>query len=124
MGTPRHEHLQCWKLAEALKAKVFALTARPLVNANPSYCDQIENTARLGVNHIVEGCKYPGAEDCARYLEMARGSLVETTTQLLDARRLGYIDNDELRVLTGLADRATAATTRQLTRVRRTGKPR
>ena len=122
MATPRHEDLQCWKLAESLKAKVFALTARPLVHANRTFCDQIEGTARLGASHIVEGCKYPQPEDCARYLEMARGSLVETTTHILDARTLGYIDTDELGTLTGLADRATVATTRQLTRLRQTGK--
>jgi four helix bundle protein len=111
MGAQRHQDLQCWRLANALQTEVYALTARAPAADNQPFCEQIQATARLATHHIANGFACDQIEAFARYLEMARGAIIETTTHVLDARTLGYIDNDELRRLTELSESATTATT-------------
>ena len=59
-------------------------------------CDQLRRAAISVPSNIAEGLGRMAIKERLRFLEIAYGSLTETTCQLDIARSLGYINDDEL----------------------------
>ena len=105
-----YKDLVCWQLANEVKKKVYAITARKHIARDFEFCQQIRESARSAPSNIAEGFGRYRPADFARFSEYARGSLAETQNHLNDALDLGYIDADECSSVCRLAMRAEKAT--------------
>jgi len=112
MTVERYEDLDCWKLSNELKQRVYAFIARSPAAKDFEFCAQIRRSSRGAPRTIAEGFGRFRPTDFARYLEFARASLMETQNHLGDALDCGYITPEEHAALFKLADRAIGAITR------------
>jgi four helix bundle protein len=110
----RYQELVCWQLANELKREVYAFTAIEPALKDFKYCTQIRDAARSTTSNMAEGFGRFRPADFARFLEIARASLLETDNLLCDGRQLGYLSETSLLQLRSLADRATGASTNLL----------
>ena len=109
MGTiSNYEDLVCWRLAVQLRDELIAITDRPRVRENRSFCDQVGPSTRSAPCNIAEGFDRSNRE-FLRYVLIALGSLRETDTHLGEALARKYVTPEEhanLRILTKRAIRA------------------
>src|SRR3954447_24970352 len=73
-----YEELECWQLATALKREVYVITDREIVAKDFKFRQQIRDSARSGPSNIAEGFGRFRPAEFARFLEIARASLMET----------------------------------------------
>jgi four helix bundle protein len=90
---------------------VYAVLERASVKHDVKFCDQMRDSARGGPRAIAEGFGRFRPADFARYLDYARGSLIETQNHLDDALDCRYLEPEEHASLYRLADRTIGATT-------------
>jgi len=105
-----YRELECWQLSNELKRRVYAFLARTPAKNDFDFCKQIRGSARGAPRTIAEGFGRFRPKDFARYLEFARGSLMETQNHLDDALDSDYISRQEHREMFLLAKRAIGAT--------------
>ena len=112
MAGARHfEELDCWRLASQLKTTLLSICRRPAVSTDFEFVGQVRSAARSAPNNIAEGFRRRTHGDFARFLDIARGSLMESQNLLRDALESGYISQAEFDSLRSLASRALGATT-------------
>jgi four helix bundle protein len=70
---------------------VYAVLERASVKHDVKFCDQMRDSARGGPRAIAEGFGRFRPADFARYLDYARGSLIETQNHLDDALDCRYL---------------------------------
>ena len=92
MGARDFQDLLAWQLSYELKCEVVAFTATGLASKDFKYRDQIRTSSASAPSNISEGFGRFRAGDFARFLEFARGSLMETQNHLIDGRDRGYLD--------------------------------
>ena len=113
MSGRNYQDLHAWQEAMDLVEAVYLLTRSFPREELFVLSAQIRRAAVSIPSNIAEGQGRRGANDFARYLTIAHGSLREVETQILIAKRLQYIDeprtNDALnqaakvgRLITGL----------------------
>lgn len=117
------EELECWQLARELKLRIDEFTDRPSVRRDWDYVRQIRDAARSAPRLIAEGFGRRTHADFARFLDMARGSLMECRNHIIDGRDSGYLQDDEATQLTVLAKRASGAAAALQRYLRRTPDP-
>ena len=110
-GVRRYQDFDCWKLSNELKRRVYDFTAKSPASLDFKFCDQIRDSARSAPRNIAEGFGRFRNGEFARYLEYARGSLMETHNHLSDGLDLKYLTSAQCRELQKLANRAIGATT-------------
>jgi four helix bundle protein len=103
-----HEDLVCWQLSVQLRDELIPVTDRPRVRRNCKFCDQIGKSTRSAPANISEGFDRSNRE-FLRYLNIALGSLRETSTHLGEALVRQYISPDEHAHFGTLAKRAIRA---------------
>jgi four helix bundle protein len=108
------EQLVAWKLAYELKCEVFAFTGTGPASRDFKFLDQIRDASASAPRNIAEGFGRFRPAEFARFLEYARGSLMETRNHLIDGRDRGYLDAALHSRLTNLELAARRATTRLL----------
>ena len=108
----RYEDLVCWQLANEVKKKVYAITARPDLRKDFEFCKQIRESARSAPSNVAEGFGRYRPAEFTRFLEIARASLTETHNHTNDAADLRYIDAEECAALCLLIARAGKAAVR------------
>jgi four helix bundle protein len=101
----------CWQLSYELKCEVFAFTATDPASRDFKYRDQIRDSSAAAPRDISEGLGRFRPREFARFLEFARGSLMETRTSLVDGRHRGYLTQALYSRLSNLARAALKATT-------------
>jgi four helix bundle protein len=114
VGVRRFQDLVAWRLSHALKCEVLAFTATGPASRDFKFCDQIRDASASAPRNIAEGFGRFRPADFVRYLDYARGSLMETENHLIDAKDRGYLDEDLSSRLISLTRCALKATTNLL----------
>ena len=108
MGARTHRDLDAWRLADQIRQKVLAVTASEPASKDFRYCNQIRDSASSVPANVAEGFARRSPRDFARFLSIAKGSLLETQDRILDGAERLYIgekDAIELMQLTARCDR-------------------
>jgi four helix bundle protein len=111
MAVRNFKDLVCWQLSDELKCEVVAFTAIGAAARDFKYRDQIRDSASAVPRDIAEGFGRFRPREFARFLEFARGSLMETQSSLIDGRSRGYLSDALYSRLNNLARAALKATT-------------
>ena len=107
-----HERLQAWKLCHELALAVYRCSERWPIQERYGLTSQIRRSAASAPTNIAEGAGKRGPREFRRYLDIALGSLSETSYLLTLVRDLGIVDQAEWVALEGLRRRAGGLTWR------------
>ena len=116
-GAKDFRELACWQLANEFKLRIYRVVERPAVRRDFRFADQIRDAAASAPRNIAEGFGRRTHPDFAHYLDIARGSLMESQNHLFDAVDRGHItaaERDDMIRLARRAGRAIAALQRYL----------
>jgi four helix bundle protein len=108
-GARHFTELDCWKLADELKVAPYRFSNRRAVQRDLSYREQLREAAASAPRNIAEGFGRRTNVDFARFLDIARGSLMECQNHLKDGVDRGHLDSTESAALISLAKRASGA---------------
>ncbi len=114
MSISRYEDLVVWQLANEFKVAVYALIDHSAASDDRSFCDQLRKAASSAPANIAEGFAAYLHPEFARYLRIARRSLLEAHSHVRDGVDRRYWSSDDAGIALMLADRAIGATTRLL----------
>src|SRR3954453_14399544 len=101
-----HERFEAWKLCHELVLAVYKCTTAWPIHERYGLTSQIRRAAVSGAANIAEGAPKRGSREFRRYLDIALGSLAETSYLLMLARDLGLLSPREWETLDGLRKRA------------------
>ncbi|RMG21187.1 MAG: four helix bundle protein [Methanobacteriota archaeon] len=88
------EDLQVWKKASSLVVKLYKL----LQDKKDYFLkDQILRSAISIPSNIAEGSERGSDQEFKRFLNIAKGSAAELRTQLYIARKIGYVNDRQLK---------------------------
>ena len=99
MGVQSHRDLRAWKLAHGVRADILALTHRPDVKKDVSFCDQAQRAATSACRNIAEGFGRYQHTEFGRFVVIARGSLYELLDTLDEALLKHYLTRDQYEAL-------------------------
>ena len=88
---PSFKNLEVWKKAMDLVEHVYKVTAPYPMDERFGLVTETRKTARSVVANIAEGKMRMSSKDFRKFVFIALGSLCELHTQMLLARRLGYL---------------------------------
>jgi four helix bundle protein len=107
MGVKRVEELIAFQLARRFKRQVYAIVRKyPQAYNDFRYRGQLWEAASSGEANIDEGFQRFGAAEFKHFLGIARASLSEAKTRLLDGADRGYFPEDECTPIADLGERA------------------
>lgn len=89
--------LNAWKKGHELVLEIYRLTLKFPKNEQFGLVDQIRRAIVSVTSNIAEGFSRRSNKEKAQFFYMALGSLTEVQNQLLIARDLKYISNDEFQ---------------------------
>ncbi len=90
----RFEDIIAWQEARQLTRQIYQLTASGPFARDFGLRDQIRRAAVSGMTNIAEGFDCDSHKEFARFLGIARRSVVEVQSLLYTALDAGYIDQD------------------------------
>lgn len=85
-----------WQEAVDFATFVYEVTGKMPWFEKKGLCDQLQRAAFSISSNIAEGAARSSDADFAHFLDFALGSAFEVETQLLIAKNVGYIKNDNL----------------------------
>lgn len=91
--------LKIWQLGMDIVADVYELTKQFPSEEMYGLTNQVRRAAVSIPANIAEGFRRYHPKEHKQFLAIARGSAAELETELLIARRLGYISEDGLEML-------------------------
>lgn len=106
MGVRRFTELRAWQACYAYKKAVYTLTERDPFAKDLRRRSQLEQSVAGPPAHVAEGFGRFNPADFARFLVIARSSLMESQNHLLDAVDRNYISEDVRRQHHALAEAA------------------
>jgi len=112
MVVSRYEDLVAWQLARELEREIFAFTTNAAASKDVDYCRQIRRSGSSGPRNIAEGFGRYRPAEFARFVRIARGSLMETKDHLSAALERQYVSSSEFGRMNQLVNRALGASTR------------
>ncbi len=95
-----YKKLKVWEDAHKFTIDIYNITKKFPNNEQYGLTSQIRRSASSIPTNIVEGCGQLDNGNLIRFLGIAKGSAFETEYQLLLAKDLKYITNDEYKFLT------------------------
>jgi four helix bundle protein len=110
-GVRRYEDLDCWKLANELKLRVYELIERSPAKHDFEFRDQLLDSSSSGPSNLSESFAHYRHPDAARFARIAKSSLTETHNHLGDGGDRKYWTAEDAAPLLVLAKRAIGATT-------------
>jgi four helix bundle protein len=122
----RFSDLRVWKRSHRLALGIYEQTVELPKSERFGLTAQLRRAAVSVAANIAEGSKRPHAQDYARFLDIARGSLAETECLLLLCRDLGFCSAEQANRLVGEAEdisRMLNALRRAVLRQPRTSSP-
>lgn len=88
-----------WQDAIAYATDIYKMTATLPYFERKGLCDQLQRAVVSISSNIAEGAARPSDADFAHFLDTALGSAYEVETQLLIAKNVGYIQEDQFGIL-------------------------
>lgn len=92
----KYRKLLVYEKATTLVVHVYVLLKKFPREEQYALCDQLRRAVVSIPSNIAEGVGRISDKDRAHFIEIAYGSLMEVNCQLDVAKRLGYINNEEL----------------------------
>lgn len=114
-----YKKLKVWEDAHKFTIDIYRITKKFPKNEQYGLTSQIRRSASSIPTNIVEGSGQLNNGNLIRFLGIAKGSAFETEYQLMLSRDLGYIGDDEYKVL----DKKIQSIIRMLTGLIRSLKP-
>ena len=105
-GVHRFTDLRAWQACETFKKAVYRLCEQPPLANDWKRRNQIEDSARGPGAHVAEGFGRFNPADFARFVVMARASVMESQNHLIDLVDRGYINDENRSELNSLAETA------------------
>jgi four helix bundle protein len=102
--TFRFERIEAWQMARQLNREIYLLSRKFSKDETFGLTSQIRRASVSVSSNIAEGSGRNSDADFAHFLEIAYGSLMETTSQLFLAFDQQYITEQELDNLLQTAD--------------------
>lgn len=99
-----YRELKVWDLGMEIALAVYGLTAKFPDSEKYGLTNQLRRCSCSIPSNIAEGHARGATKDMLRFLGIARGSLAELETQLLLARRLGFVAEAETDKILRMAD--------------------
>jgi four helix bundle protein len=103
-----YRDLIVWQRSISLAEQLYAVTATFPKSELYGLVSQIRRNAVSIPSNIAEGNSRRSKTDYARFITIAMGTVFELETQLLIARNVGYMKNDEYEELSGTIDNIEA----------------
>ncbi len=91
------KELLVWQYAHQMTLEVYRITRRFPQEERFGLSDQLRRAAVSVESNIAEGSARSSSKDFLHFLYIARGSLSEVEVQLLIAKDLNYISEDEFQ---------------------------
>ena len=91
-----HKDLDVWQRAMDLASEIYATTARFPREEAYGLTMQVRRAAVSIPSNIAEGAARNSRKELVQYLHIAMGSVAELETQLLLARRMGFLSESKL----------------------------
>jgi len=110
-GVKRFKDLRAWQACDAYKKAVYQLCEQPPLANDWKLKEQLVDSVRGPCAHIAEGFGRFSPPDNARFVVIARASLMESQNHLGDLVDRGYISESERVALNELAVIALQETT-------------
>ena len=100
----RVEEIQAWQKARELVREIYRTCAQGPLAKDFGFRDQLRRAAVSSMSNIAEGFARKSDREFARFLDMARGSVVEVQSLLYVASDVHYIETHDFDRLSRLAD--------------------
>ncbi len=105
MGAVTHyRDLQVWVRSLDWAENIYKTTARWPSDERFGLISQIRRSAVSIVSNIAEGAARRTTGEFIQFIGIAQGSLAEAETQLILAKRLGYVADEQARALLSGSD--------------------
>lgn len=98
-----HRDLRVWQDAMALVRKIYVVTRNFPKDEQYGLISQLRRAADSVPSNIAEGAARTSKREFAQFLSVARGSLAEVETQILIAKDLDYLTEEE-SILASVSD--------------------
>jgi four helix bundle protein len=106
---PKHfTELQCWQLADRLRAEVIAICERPAVARRFTFCDSFLDAAGSVCHNLSEGFKRFRSPEIVRFFTYALSSLGEVQDHLLECLSREFISREAFDRLWDLSEHTNA----------------
>ena len=106
MAVRRFTDLRAWQTCDTFKKAIYRLCDEGPLSRDADRRVQLERAAKGPPAHVAEGFGRFNPADFARFLVMARSSLMESQSHLLDAVDKGYIAEERRLECHALAEAA------------------
>ena len=100
--------LECWQLADRLRAEVLAICAQPRVERHGRFCEGFTEAAGSACRNMQEGFKRFYPAQIVQFFDYAIASLEEVLDYLHECTLRKFIDKDKHAELSDLAEHAKA----------------
>ena len=100
----RFEDIQAWQKARALIHEVYRICAKAPLRQDYGLEDQLCRNAVSSMSNIAEGFARKTDRDFAHFLDVAKGSAIETQSLLYVALDVGYLEADGIRKICEIAE--------------------
>jgi four helix bundle protein len=119
MGWKRFTEIRAWQLSMELEREFAAILARSPACGNRRFCDDALDAAASAPRNIAEGFGRDGDREFASFVNIARGSQLETQTNLLLAKNRRYMTEEEFQRLWAISEEMVKTTLGLLKELRR-----
>lgn len=99
VAVEKFEDLIAWQKARELTRKVYEVTRQGDFARDYGLSNQIQRASVSIMSNIAEGFERSSPNDFHRFLVMAKASCAEVRSQLYVAKDIGYINDEEFKVL-------------------------
>src|SRR6516162_8688362 len=100
----RFEDIQAWHKARVLVREIYKICARGPLRQDFGLKDQLCRSAVSSMSNIAEGFARKTDRDFAHFLDVAKGSAIETQSLLYVALDVGYLEADGIRKICEIAE--------------------
>ena len=95
----RFEEIRAWQEARELAKLTYGVTRKAPFAKDFGLKDQIQRAAVSVGSNIAEGFARSGNKEFSKFLWIARGSAAEVQSQLYTAFDIGYVNNEDFKLI-------------------------